>query len=121
MNILEIDESAIAELKTVEEETGEPLIQVLVDLYLVEAPKQLNEMGQRLEVDDLPAAGRIAHSLKSTSGSLGLKGVMLAVAEIDLAIKTQTADRNKLILLHHQIQQVYPDIQSFLKKLAGRE
>ena len=120
MNILEIDESAIAELKTVEQETGEPLIRILVDLYLVEAPKQLHEMGHRLEVDDLATAGRIAHSLKSTSGSLGLKGMMLAVAEIDLAVKTQTADRNKLILLHHKIQQGYPEIQIFLEKLAGK-
>ncbi len=120
MNILEIDESAIAELKTVEKEAGEPLIQVLVDLYLAEVPKQLNEMGQCLEAGNLPAAGKIAHALKSTSGSLGLKGMMLAVAEIDLAIKTQTADRNKLILLHHQIQQAYPDIQVFLNKLVER-
>ena len=47
----------------------------LLDEYLKDAPSQLSKLGDVIEAGDVQAISEVAHSLKGSSGNLGIRAV----------------------------------------------
>jgi HPt (histidine-containing phosphotransfer) domain-containing protein len=62
---------------------GEPMFQQLVGQYLDDLPQRLDQIGQALVRGDLKDAGGIAHSLKGSSGSLGMSRLWQACSALE--------------------------------------
>jgi HPt (histidine-containing phosphotransfer) domain-containing protein len=70
-----IDPAILASLDEAWEE-GEPdLVVELIDLYLGDAPQWVEAMRTAAAADDATALRRAAHTLKGSSGSLGIRQV----------------------------------------------
>ena len=63
-----IDALTFAELKTT---VGADFIGELIDAYLDDTPRLLNELAESLAQQDATKFSRMAHSIKSSSASLG--------------------------------------------------
>src|SRR5215472_5019272 len=63
-----IDRATFANL---EETAGADFVRDLVDTFLVEAPRMLEELNSALAANDAERFRRIAHSLKSNSNTFG--------------------------------------------------
>lgn len=86
MNDGAIDEAAFRALReSVGDDAG--FISDLIETYLAEAPALLASLRAGLVANDVAAARRAAHTLKSTSASLGA----LALSEASRAIETLAA------------------------------
>ncbi len=86
-----IDESVIAVLKASLGDDG-TVIRQLIDLYTKDSPQQLADAAVALEKSDMAALSRAAHSLKSTSASMGATTVCDLARELeDLAKRSDLA------------------------------
>lgn len=119
MDCLLVDENIIADLRTVEKETGEPLVSVLADMFMKDTPRILGEMQQHLEKEDLVALGKLAHGLKSTSGNLGMVGFMQACGHLDAGIKQNKISKIEAQIIFKQLEQSYPLLADRLNRLKN--
>ncbi len=86
-----IDESVIAMLKASLSDDG-TVIRQLIDLYTKDSPQQLADAAAALAKGDMAAMARAAHSLKSTSASMGATTVSGLARELeDLAKRSDLA------------------------------
>lgn len=108
MDYLLIDENVLSELREVERDTGDPLVSVLIDMFLNDTPRIIKEMRLFLNSGDLISMGRLAHGLKSTSGNLGMTGLMKACGDLDVNIKQNKISKADAELVLTQIEQAYP-------------
>jgi CheY-like chemotaxis protein len=70
-----IDAVQLAELRQLSRNTGESLLEQLIDTFLERSAQDLTALRQALAQGDRPALSRAAHSLKGASGNLGALGV----------------------------------------------
>ena len=75
----------LKELDGLEGDEGRPLVVELAELYLRTTPERLVAISQSFHGGDLASIGRIAHSLKSSSGNLGLVGVQTICMKLERA------------------------------------
>jgi HPt (histidine-containing phosphotransfer) domain-containing protein len=81
-----IDESVITKLKAALGDDG-AVIQQLIDLYAKDSPQQVADAELALERRDMAALARAAHSLKSTSATMGATTVSALALELELHAK----------------------------------
>lgn len=62
---------------------GGALVRQMMDLFLENAPRRLEEARLAFEGADLPAVGRAVHSLKSSAGNLGASEMLGIAARIE--------------------------------------
>ena len=90
----------------------------IVKLYLEEVPNNIIQMQQALIQDDLKTIGRLAHSLKSSSASLGAKQMSLLCAELESLINSGETQKDKIssliIKIQNNLDQVRPMFNDFL-------
>ena len=67
--------SLLARLRELEQETDFDFVIELVDMYLVETPKQIQAIVSALKSEDLHALMITAHTLKGSSLNLGAKSL----------------------------------------------
>jgi HPt (histidine-containing phosphotransfer) domain-containing protein len=86
-----LDESVLAEVL---ESTGNDLAfaRELIETYLADAPNQLEEMTAAVEADDAAALVRPAHTLKSSSASIGAMRLAAVARELEMAGKAGALD-----------------------------
>ncbi len=78
-----VDENVLASLRELGE-AGEPDVLVeLIGLFLAEVPPHLAGLRAALTAGDAHSAGRIAHTLKGSSGNMGAGGMTALCAEIE--------------------------------------
>jgi CheY-like chemotaxis protein len=66
-----LDRSVLARLSELQEE-GEPdILRELIELFLTDVPPQLVALRKAMEAGDAHSVGRIAHTLKGSSGNMG--------------------------------------------------
>lgn len=86
MNVdLIIDQNIISELKVT---VGDDFLVELIDTYLEETPRLLSELEQFLLKQDAAAFGRTAHSIKSSSASLGALSFSAQAKELEMMGKS---------------------------------
>lgn len=77
---------------------GEEMFQGLVGTYLDELPGRIEQAAALITAGDLAGAGGIAHSLKGSSGSIGLRRLWRACADFDHGCRTAAADLPQRLL-----------------------
>ena len=87
-----IDETIIALLRASMSDDG-TIARQLIDIYAKDSPKQLDDAAEALEQRDMVALGRAAHSLKSTSASMGATVVSGLARELEQHAKEEDVAR----------------------------
>ena len=82
-----LDEAVLTELT---ETTGGDIgfVRELVETYLAETPAQLDAMTAAVEADDADALVRPAHTLKSSSATVGAMRLSSVARELEMAGRT---------------------------------
>jgi len=82
-----VDEGALNELM---ESTGDDVgfVRELIDTYLAETPTQLEAMTAAVDADDAAALVRPAHTLKSSSATVGASRLSFVARELEMAGRT---------------------------------
>ncbi|HEY6041069.1 MAG TPA: GAF domain-containing protein [Anaerolineae bacterium] len=111
-----IDEKVFAEFS---QNMGAEFIGVVIDAFLTDAPKLLEEMRQARRNGDAESFRRAAHSLKSNSANFG--GVRLAnlAAELEAAGKGNQLDRVDDLLAHAAAE--FELVQTDLARLTSAD
>jgi HPt (histidine-containing phosphotransfer) domain-containing protein len=107
-----IDAITFAELKTT---VGADFIGELIDAYLEDTPRLMNELAISLVQQDAPKFGRTAHSIKSSSASLGALPLSLLAKELEMIGKQGDLSEAETKLKH--LQESYAQVQLRLKEL----
>jgi two-component system sensor histidine kinase/response regulator len=86
-----VDEAVLNEVMTA---TGGDarFVQELVETYLADTPVQLKAMTAAVEVDDAAALVRPAHTLKSSSATVGAMRLSSVARELEMAGRSGTLD-----------------------------
>ena len=108
--LLRFDTRVIEELREFQEDGQPDLIEELYDLFTTHAPKILGALADCAEKSDFKGAARAAHSLKSASGNIGARKMMLLCAEVEQAAATKSIDtvRKLVELLQREYEFVQP-------------
>jgi len=74
-------------LHEVLESTGDDIgfVRELIETYLADTPAQLEAMAAAVEADDAPALVRPAHTLKSSSATVGASRLSALARELEMA------------------------------------
>ena len=89
-----IDEKTFDELKQM---SGTDFINELIDTFLEDSPKLIEEMGSALKADNVDSFRRAAHSLKSNAATFGANELSALAKELEMLGKenkiNETGDR----------------------------
>jgi HPt (histidine-containing phosphotransfer) domain-containing protein len=107
-----IDPNTISELKAT---VGSEFIGELIDTYLEETPRLIEELVPLLEKLDTVAFGRTAHSIKSSSASLGALSFAAQAKELELMGKA--GDLTGAEVKVEQLKVDYGQVKRALKEL----
>lgn len=102
-----VDLAALASYEDAQIE-GEPdFVVELIDLYLYEVPRIFASLHTAIENDDRPTAKRTAHSLRGSSGNLGVLQIAALAGELEhLENPCGTAARELLRQLENEFRPV---------------
>jgi HPt (histidine-containing phosphotransfer) domain-containing protein len=92
-----IDENVIAVLRASLSDDG-TVIRQLIDLYASDSPQQLANAAAALAQQDVEALTRAAHSLKSTSASMGATTVSEVSRELEQLAKQGDLAQSAIVL-----------------------
>ena len=107
-----IDEGVIATLKESLGDDG-TVIRQLIDLYTKDSPQLLADAAAALEQRDMVALARAAHSLKSTSASMGAVTVSDIARELE-----QQAKQNNTAAFAGVLQRLTLEVNSAIAAFA---
>jgi HPt (histidine-containing phosphotransfer) domain-containing protein len=107
-----IDALTFSELKTT---VGADFIGELVDAYLDDTPRLINELAESLAQHDAIKFSRTAHSIKSSSASLGALPLSLIAKELEMMGKQGTLAGAGSKVKH--LQENYYQVQQKLEAL----
>lgn len=117
-----IEESALEEYLEIKRSTGKDMLPGLIELYSNDAPKKLMSIVVYLRVGDFEKVGVEAHSLKSSSASLGAKVVQEYAAKIEkLILKEGIKDSDQIKPLVMELHHVMLPTINELNSLFGHE
>jgi CheY-like chemotaxis protein/HPt (histidine-containing phosphotransfer) domain-containing protein len=105
-----IDRATLAELAA---NTDAAFVRELVDTYLDDSPRLLDDMRQALRDDNATLLARSAHSLKSNSASVGALGLSALAKELELAGKAGQLDGAQEQV--ERLARTYTDMAAALK------
>jgi len=109
-----IDEKTFAELKQM---SGAEFINELIDTFLEDSPKLIEEMESALKVNNVDSFRRAAHSLKSNAATFGANELFALAKELEMLGKenklTETGDRLKAL------QESYESVREELSELRS--
>jgi len=90
-----LDPKALAEVRQMGGSTDPDLVPRVIRLYLAESVKLLESIDRALEADDVPTLQRAAHSLKSSSGTVGALTLAQLSREIEELARKAQVERAK--------------------------
>lgn len=93
---------------------GTTLLKKLYTLFLEKTPQQINAFFQNYQTQNWKNIENTAHSLKSSSGNLGLLGLYKISQEIEIRMRNQEA--SQILLLIESFQKEFEKIQVLLKQ-----
>ena len=107
-----IDDAAFAELQA---SAGADFVNELVDTFLEEAPRMLDELRAAATEGRTDAFRRAAHSLKSNANTFGALGLGVLARELELGGAPAGGDTSAVAAL----EQEYARVARRLKELRG--
>jgi CheY-like chemotaxis protein len=78
-----LDEGVLATLRGLQEEGGPDILKKLTELFLEDAPHQIAALREAVQAGETQAVGRIAHTLKGSSGSMGATRMAAVCSELE--------------------------------------
>lgn len=78
-----MSDDALSRLRELEDELGADVAIELIELFLEDAPSQLEAMARALEGGDTETLKRAAHSLKGSCSNLGLEALSRSAAALE--------------------------------------
>jgi len=108
-----IDPHVLDELKALGGEDDPGLLLELIDLFLADAPRCLEEMDRGLATGDVKALERAAHKLKSSSANLGARTLSSLCLRMEESARTNQID--SLPRLLRESQQHWPRVVAALR------
>ena len=109
-----IDEKTFAELKQM---SGAEFINELIDTFLEDSPKLIEEMESALKINNVDSFRRAAHSLKSNAATFGADELFVLAKELEMLGKenklTETGNRLKAL------QESYESVREELSELRS--
>jgi len=80
-----IDDKALDNIRRLQRPGAPSILDKIIGLYFVDAPRQILSMRDALAADDDAALKRAAHTLKSSSGNLGALALAGSCKELETA------------------------------------
>ena len=116
-----VDERVLAEVMAA---TGDDIgfVRELLETYLADTPAQLDAMTAALEADDAAALVRPAHTLKSSSSSIGAMRLSSRARELELAGRSGAlgpADRASLEAARTEWLAAADALNAWLERASG--
>ena len=109
-----IDEKTFDELKQM---SGAEFINELIDTFLDDSPKLIEEMGSALKVNNVDSFRRAAHSLKSNAATFGANELFALAKELEMLGKenklNETGDRLRAL------EEAYESVRKELSELKS--
>ena len=105
-----IDEKTFAELKQM---SGAEFINELIDTFLDDSPKLIEEMESALKVNNVDSFRRAAHSLKSNAATFGANALFALAKELEILGK-----ENKLTETGNKLKALQESYESVRKELS---
>jgi HPt (histidine-containing phosphotransfer) domain-containing protein len=89
----------------------------LIDLYLDDAPAQLEDLGQAVAGQDIAAASAAAHKLKGSCGNVGAEGLMALCQQIEASGKASRIQ--ELPALFQQVSREFDEVNRTLQSFKA--
>lgn len=112
-----LDPSAIAALNSVVPDDGGEFLRELLDIFLADTPKRLEEIDSSLAAADIPTLTRAAHSIKGSSSNFGATALVSVAKEIELSAKA--GDLAKARELRPVLQQEFERVRAAMNSLRA--
>lgn len=78
-----IEPAALEAIRSLQKEGKEDILAQIINLYLADAPQQISQLQHAFETQDAGTLRNIAHSLKSSSATLGAIGLSILFKELE--------------------------------------
>ena len=114
-----INVAALNQIRALQRPNFPNIVQKIINSYLHDAPQLLKAARQAIEQNDPSTLFRTAHSLKSTSATLGALNLAALCKELETIGRAQTTDNADSLLV--AIEQEYSHVQDALKEEAGMQ
>lgn len=115
-----IENKAINNLRILQRKTGKNILSTLVHLYLDTTPSCIANMKTYLQGKSYDDLAREAHSLKSSSGNLGVKPIAEWAQRIEYAIISEDSicedDLKEWVA---QIEKLFPEVKDELLAVSA--
>ena len=108
-----INEAALQQTLELDRLTGGGLFARMVDIYLTQTPTILNDLRGAIEDRDPDRTARAAHSLKSSSLTLGAEGVAALCAELEARGRAGSVEGAASLAL--QLDEAHPFVTAALE------
>ncbi|HVF24770.1 MAG TPA: Hpt domain-containing protein [Anaerolineales bacterium] len=104
-----IDEKTFAELKQM---SGAEFINELIDTFLEDSPKLIEEMASALRVNNVDSFRRAAHSLKSNAATFGADELFALAKDLEMLGKENRLDEtgDRLVMLEESYESVRKEL-----------
>jgi len=112
-----LDEGVIQGLRELGGEDDPGLLVELIDIYLADAPKRMQEIEVALASNDWKLLERAAHTLKSASANIGALGLSAICKELEA--KARVCDTQVCSSLFHSSAACLSRVQSALLELRA--
>ena len=94
-----LDRQALEQVLSINGAQGSALLAKLIRIFIDQTPSDVRELTDRLEVGDIESATRVAHTLKSTSATLGATMLAAALGDLEVALRAGADARSTLALV----------------------
>jgi len=116
-----LDRAAIANIRALQRPGAPSLLARVVDLYLADAPRLIEQMHAALDTSDAAAITRAAHTLKSSSANLGARRLAEICKTLEACTRQGDIAPAAALLreLHCEHQRAADALRSELRVAAG--
>lgn len=113
----DLDERAIAQLRTLDAPGSNEIFKRLVESYVTDTPKTLAKLSEAIAACDWGAASRHAHAIKGSSGNFGVRRLAALCLQIEQAGKS--GDGPTVIAAADHLAGEFESARAALVEMAG--
>jgi HPt (histidine-containing phosphotransfer) domain-containing protein len=108
-----IDAAALNQIRALQRPNAPNIVHKIINSYLKDTPQLLEAARKAISQDDASTLYRTAHSLKSTSATLGARNLAALCKELEAIGRAQTTATAGVLLV--AIEQEYTQVEEALK------